>query len=241
MSVERRESPGGDSARCGYKTTRRSLLAAVSVLGAMLAEGTAHAMGRPPRYGQRCFLRGTRILTPTGEVKVEDLAVGDLVSTLDGTAKPVKGIGRWSYPSGSAERWPGEVLPIKVARAALGPSVPHTDLYLSARHSIYIDGLLVPVRNLVNGRSIVHCSAVECDTVEYFHIELAVHDVIFSEGAPTETMLGDALFAPKLRANRSGVILSRLRSAVSPWVDVRRPGDGIWQRLAQRAESRLTL
>lgn len=229
----------------GQKTTRRSVLAAVTIFGAMLAERKAHAMARPPRGGQsgghQCFLRGTRILTPIGEVKVEELAVGDLVTTLDGTAKPIKGIGRWSYPSRSAERWPGEVLPIKVARSALGPSVPHADLYLSACHSIYIDGLLVPVRNLVNGRSIVHCSAVESDTVEYFHIELAAHDVIFSEGAPTESLLVDALFAPRLRDNRSSVFISRLRSAVSPWVDVRRPGDEIWERLAQSAESRATL
>jgi hypothetical protein len=245
MSVERREGLEGDSSRGGYKTTRRSLLAAVSVLGAMLAERKAHAMARPPRGGhhggRRCFLRGTRILTPTGEVKVEELAVGDLVTTLDGTAKPIEGIGRWSYPSGSAERWPGEVLPIKVARSALGPSVPHTDLFLSASHALYIDGLLVPVRNLVNGSTIAHCSTVDCDTIEYFHIELAAHDVVFSEGAATETLWADAPFARKFPANRSGVILSRLRSAVSPWVDVRRPGDGIWERLARRAESRSTL
>jgi hypothetical protein len=213
----------------------------------MLAERQAHGMARPPSRqdggggGPSCFLRGTRILTPTGEVKVEELAIGDLVATLDGTAKPIKAIGRWSYPSGSAERWPGEVLPIKVARSALGALVPHTDLYLSSHHSVYIDGLLVPVRNLVNGRSIVHCSAVEGETVEYFHIELPAHDVIFSEGAATESLRVDAPFARKLPANRSGVILSRLRNAVSPWVDVRRPGDDIWERLAQRAESRSAL
>ena len=65
--------------------------------------------------------------------------------------------------------------------------------------------------------------------------------MIFAEGAPTETMVGDALFARKLSIHRSGVVLSRLRSAVSPWIDVRRPGDGIWERLAERAESQTGL
>jgi hypothetical protein len=158
------------------------------------------------------------------------------------------------------------VLPIKVARSALGPSVPHTDLFLSSWHSVYIDGLLVPVRNLVNGRSIVHCSSVASDTIEYFHVELERHDVIFAEGAPTETLLAasaagydefDGLpdddagahspgsidqprpFAPVMPANRSDVIRSRLRSAVSPWIDRRQPGDVIWQRLAERAETQI--
>jgi hypothetical protein len=229
-------------------------------------------MARPPvhgRYGHHghgkhsCFLRGTHILTPNGEVKVETLALGDLVSTIDGTAKPIKWIGSWSFPATSAERWPGEVLPIKVARSALGPSVPHTDLFLSPYHALYIDGLLIPVRNLVNGRSIVHCRSVDTDTIEYFHVELERHDVIFSEGAPTETLLaaaGDAHpdilpddpaahgpasidrlrpFAPIMSANRSAVIRSRLRSAVSPWIDRRQPVDAIWDRLAERAETDL--
>lgn len=267
--------PGSDSSdgsKVSYDTTRRGLVAAAAVLAAMLAAQKALAMARPPRHGRggeggrgrgrhECFLRGTRILTPKGEVKVEDLAVGDLVSTIDGTAKPIEWIGRRTYPSMTAERekWPGEVLPIKVARSALGPLVPHTDLFLSPFHSIYIDGLLVPVRNLVNGRSIVHCRSVDSDTIEYLHVELAGHDVVFSEGAPTETLLAyqgydefDNLpddrersidphepFAPRVPANRSAVLRSRLRSAVSPWIDRRKPGDTTWERLARRAEIRL--
>ena len=167
-----------DGSKVGYKTTRRSLVAAAAIFAAMVAAQKANALARPPRDGNRgrdghsCFLRGTHILTPKGDVKVEDLAVGDLVCTIDGTAKPIKWIGSWTYSSTSAERWPGEVLPIKVARSALEPLVPHSDLFLSAFHSIYTDGLLVPVRNLVNGRSIVHCSSVNSDTIEYFHVEL---------------------------------------------------------------------
>jgi hypothetical protein len=239
----------------------------------MLAAQKANAKGRRSHHGhhhhhhhgggQRCFLRGTRILTPEGEVKIEDLAVGDLVSTIDGTAKPIERLGSWSFPATSAERWPGELLPIRIARSALGPMVPHTDLYVSAFHAFYIDGLLVPARNLVNGRSIVHCTSVEADTIEYFHIELEKHDVIFSEGAPTETLLADASgavfdglpddpnariavgigrpepFAPIVPANRGAVIRSRLRSAVSPWIDRRQPVDAIWDRLAERAETEL--
>ena len=233
----------------------------------MVAGHKAMAMARPPRggnhRGHRCFLRGTRILTPKGEVKVEDLTVGDLVTTIDGTAKAIKWIGSWSLTNTAVERWPGELLPVKVSRSALAQLIPHTDLFLSPFHSVYMDGLLIPVRNLVNGRSIVHCSAVDFHTIEYFHVVLMGHDVIFSEGAPTETLLADATyddfhtlpdrrcadaprnvhqlkpFAPTMPANRSAVIRSRLRSAMSPWIDRRQPGDVIWERLAERAETQI--
>jgi len=45
----------------------------------------------------------------------------------------------------------------------------------------------VPARQLVNGANIVQ--AEEVAQVEYFHIELEAHDVIFAEGAPTESFV----------------------------------------------------
>lgn len=244
-----------------YKTTRRGLVAAAAVFAAMVSTRKAHAFARPPwdrpsggGGGGHCVLRGTHVLTPRGEIKVEDLAIGDLVNTFDGTAKPIKWIGRRSHGGIHTE-----MLPIKIARSALGHLVPHTDLFVSPVHALYIDGILVPARNLVNGRSIVHCSPADFDTVDYFHVELNGHDVIFTEGAPTETLLADGNrefdnwtkdvelsgdtqpvpYAPRMPANNSAVIRSRLRSAVSPLIDIRQPGDGVWERLAERAETQI--
>ncbi|TDG04992.1 hypothetical protein E2C05_31985, partial [Paracraurococcus ruber] len=41
-----------------------------------------------------CFYPGTRIRTPDGEAAVETLAIGDLVLTADGQARPVRWVGR---------------------------------------------------------------------------------------------------------------------------------------------------
>lgn len=141
----------------------------------------------PPPEPPPCFVAGTRILTPSGEVPVERLEIGDLVTCHDGNAKPVRWIGRRRF-TGAGGTWPQAFVPVRVRRGALGPGCPHRDLLLSPGHMIYIDDVLVAVEHLVDGRSIVvetpGCGA----TVEYFHIELDGHDLLVSEGAPTGSL-----------------------------------------------------
>jgi hypothetical protein len=79
--------------------------------------------------------------------------------------------------------------PVCVARSALAPGVPHADLYLTRRHALFIDGVLVPVGCLINGTTITLFDAEEFDELEFFHIKLAHHGVIYAEGAPCETLL----------------------------------------------------
>ena len=55
---------------------------------------------------------------------------------------------------------------------------------------MYLEGLLIPARALVNGGSIRVDEA--CTRVEYFHIELAQHAIILAEGAASETFIDDA-------------------------------------------------
>ncbi len=132
-----------------------------------------------------CFQKGTSIRTPSGDRAVEHLAIGDLVVTHSGEAKPVKWVGRQRYTSW-LRRWPGTVRPVLVKRGALGPDTPRRDLFVSPGHAFLIDGVLVTARLLVNGRSIVSVKP-SAATIEYFNVELEAHDVIFAEGAAAET------------------------------------------------------
>jgi hypothetical protein len=131
-----------------------------------------------------CFCRGTLILTESGEVPIEGLAIGDRVMTQDGWLRPIKWIGQRSY-DGRFIRGNRDVLPVIVSTGALGEGVPARDLWISPEHALYLDELLAPARLLVNGMTITQAAAV--DRLDYFHIELHSHDVIFAEGAPAET------------------------------------------------------
>ena len=55
--------------------------------------------------------------------------------------------------------------------------------------TLLVDGVLVAAGNLINGSTITRNDASELDELEFFHIELQVHDVLYAEGAPCETLL----------------------------------------------------
>ncbi len=132
-----------------------------------------------------CFCAGTRIATPGGQVQVEALRIGDLVSTLHAGAQAVKWIGTRSYAAPFANR--AEILPIRISAGALGRGVPARDLYVSPGHAIFTGGRLVPAALLVNGGSITQVNAVE--SVRYFHIELENHEILLAESCPAESFL----------------------------------------------------
>jgi hypothetical protein len=135
-----------------------------------------------------CYCRGTRIATDKGEVAVETLAIGDGVVTASGGVRPIKWIGRRSY-GGRFIMGQTDILPICIKADALGDHVPARDLWISPHHAMYLRGVLIEAKNLINGVSIVQAERVE--RVEYFHIELETHDVIVAEGAMSETFIDD--------------------------------------------------
>ncbi len=140
----------------------------------------------PQDFVVACFASGTRICTDRGEVAVEALRVGDALPTLRGGGlRPVRWIGHRDLRCSRHSR-PAELWPVRIRAGAIAPGVPHRDLLLSPEHAIYLRGVLVPVRCLLDGGSI---EQIPCDAVTYWHVELDAHDIILAEGLPTESYL----------------------------------------------------
>jgi len=241
------------SARLAGRTAATGLVS-LPILAAISKRASAHRNG----HGH-CFLRGTRIQTPCGEVPVEDLTIGALVETLNGPL-PVKWIGRQRLRQNSLS-WHWSAAPVRVARFALSDQYPRRDLYLSPKHCLFIDDSLIAVEWLVNGRSIAQAAMDDLGVIDYFHIELETHEVIFAEGAPAETLLITSdredfpnfveyerlygadkwpamkPFAPVLGYKGGRGELERLlRLALSPVVDIRDPIQRARARIAARID-----
>jgi len=135
-----------------------------------------------------CFLKGTLIWTPSGETRIEDLGVNDVVVTARGESASIKWVWRRRFEREPGQKWDQKIVPVRVARSALGPNTPHRDLYLSPYHCLYLDGVLIPVVDLINKSTIARCNAEELREIEYFHIKLEHHSVIYAEGAACETL-----------------------------------------------------
>lgn len=139
-----------------------------------------------------CFGPGTEILTPEGPRPVEDLRPGDLVSTLDGAVQPVVAIYRMSALA------TGAGAPIRFDAGALGDGMPEKTLYLSGNHRVLCESLLVErmfqePRVLVAAKRLVGLAGVRTETtaprVDYTHLELAEHSVLWANGALVESCL----------------------------------------------------
>ena len=179
-----------------------------------------------------CFCPGTRILTDRGEVVVEALAVGDLVMTLGGMARPIVWIGRGRALATRGRRT--AATPVIVHKGALADNVPNADLRVTKGHSFYLDDVLIPVEFLVNHRSIVWDDRAQ--EVTMYHIELETHDVMVANGAPAESYRDDG--NRWLFENANGLWD---QPAKPPCAAVLTGGpvvDAVWLRLLQRAGPR---
>jgi autotransporter passenger strand-loop-strand repeat protein len=151
------------------------------VLGQDTGSGTLVTAEAAP-----CYRSGTRILTERGEVAVEELRIGDLVPTVLGeAAAPIIWIGRREVDCAGHPK-PAQVWPVRVAAGAFGPGRPHTELFLSPDHAVFINDVLIPIRHLINGGSIAQ---VPVERVTYYHLELPRHDVVLAQGLPAESFL----------------------------------------------------
>lgn len=143
-----------------------------------------------------CFVAGTRILTPQGPVAVEMLRPGDSVVTRDHGAAVLRWVGQRRLSAIDLARAP-KLYPVRIAAGALGEGVPERDLWVSPQHRVLLRSaiaqrmfgapeVLLPAIRLVGQPGIGVVSDVV--QVTYVHLLFDRHEIVYSDGAATESL-----------------------------------------------------
>lgn len=143
-----------------------------------------------------CFTAGTRITTPSGQVPVERLAVGDLVVTLDRGPQPVRWITGRRLDRTELEARPN-LYPIRIRAGAIGKGLPHRDLLVSPQHRILVRSKIAERvfgtgEVLMPAKKLLGLPGVEVDEsvghVIYYHFICDRHEIVLAENCPSETL-----------------------------------------------------
>ena len=201
------------------------------------ATNTVASDGGVDNVSVTCFANGTLIDTATGLQAVETLTAGAALRTIDGRFKPLRLI--LSRAIAPHEMGDDRLCPVRILAGALGCGLPKRDLLVSRQHRVLVTSIiaqrmfgraqvLVPAIRLTALPGIFLDKAVA--SLTYYHLVLQDHDVIFAEGAPTETFFpGPAAIAalpPKARAELA-LLFPQLRAPdtiAMPAYRLRRPG-----------------
>ena len=142
-----------------------------------------------------CFVSGTLIKTPTGFVPIEQLRVGQKIST-QGGAKPILWVAASKVKLNDPKAQ--HLRPVRFTAGCFGRNQPYRDVLLSQQHRVYcesalneplfcVSGVLVAAKHLVNGSSII--IEEEMGEVEYYHVLLDGHYIVQANGLSAETLL----------------------------------------------------
>jgi len=144
-----------------------------------------------------CFVAGTLIDTAKGPRPVEELCPGDLIRTVDRGFQPLRWVGRMSVARDQMMANP-KLRPVCIRAGALGRGRPTQDLYVSRQHRVLVrlapteaggerTEALVPAIKLVGRKGIEQDSRFR--DLTYYHLLFDRHEVVFSNGAPSESLL----------------------------------------------------
>ncbi|ANA15317.1 hypothetical protein WG31_14425 (plasmid) [Acetobacter oryzifermentans] len=179
-------------------------------------EGTTVATGTQDGNAIICFLAGSMIRTPEGDVAVEDIQIGDQVIAFDwknneDVTRSVVWVGKARANVRPELRDDEAGWPVRILKDAIADGVPYKDMLITAEHCLFFKDRFVPVRMLVNGVSIFYDKSIT--SYDYYHVETEQHSVITADGMLTESYLDTG--------NRSSFRqegkVATLRGAVKSW------------------------
>jgi len=139
---------------------------------------------------EECYLQGTVIETPSGYRPIETLKTGDEITVHDREETAIRtirfiGCGQANAITSLSDDLAG--WPVRVLQGALADNVPFQDMLITAEHCLCLQGRFIPVRMLVNGKSIFYDKTIP--SYNYYHIETDPHSVIRANGVLSETLM----------------------------------------------------
>lgn len=135
--------------------------------------------------GVVCFGKGTAIRTPRGDVLVEDLRVGDLVTTMDNGPQKIRWINTRSYDAGQMQMG-SHLHPVLIKRGTFGAE---RDLLVSQQHGVLVGqrgDSFARAKHLADAAKGVRIAKGK-KSVTYVHLMFDDHQVIFAENVPSES------------------------------------------------------
>jgi hypothetical protein len=142
-----------------------------------------------------CLTQGAMIATPKGERAIETLRVGDIVTTQNGP-KTLRWIGQRTVTATDLAL-NDKLRPVRISAGAMGQGLPDRDMLVSRQHRMQTAS---PIAARMFASSQVLISAIRltalpgiyvdmvADHVSYFHLLFDAHEIIFANGAPTESL-----------------------------------------------------
>ncbi|MFS4580284.1 Hint domain-containing protein [Phaeobacter sp. C3_T13_0] len=143
-----------------------------------------------------CFAKGTLIETSSGHKEIETLQIGDRVKTADNGYQAIRWAGSYKANE-SVLAAHVKQRPIRIMSGALGGGLPKRDLLVSRQHRVLVRSkiakrmcgeteVLIPAIKLSQLPGVFVDEDIE--RVEYFHLLFDQHEIIYAEGAASESL-----------------------------------------------------
>lgn len=160
-----------------------------------------------------CLTGGTLIDTADGARPVEELQPGDRVITRDNGMQVLRMVHSRTI-SGAEYRTKRAFWPVRIGAGALGFGLPRREMRVSPQHRMLVShirfallydepAVLVRAKSLCGAFDRVHVDSALTE-VTYYHLVFDQHEIIYAEGAPTESFHpgaeGLAGLSPEARA-----------------------------------------
>jgi len=146
--------------------------------------------------GVVCYGAATRIETIEGPKAIERLKPGDLVKTGGNGHRPIRWIGGRTIFYAELQAHPN-LVPIRIKAGAMGKGLPKRDLIVSQHHRMVVSSdlssaetgvkeIFISAKDLIGVPGIE--IAIDLTEITYWHFICDQHQVVFAEGAASESL-----------------------------------------------------